>query len=107
MSLNTAGSVVIGSKTIALQSSGSSMGLAGLIMGAFGSSGPFGSVTVSAPSSPVGSARQGVTNDTGAGVQVFEGRAARLKGLFSVDRMARSVFMTGFVGFVCLMNSSV
>ena len=110
MSLNTAGSVVIGSKTIALQSSGGSVGLAGLIMGAFGSNGPFGSVTGSPPSSTVGSAGLGGTNGTSGGVQVFEGRAARLTGLFLGNGMVGSVglvFLTAFVGFVCSITMCI
>ena len=108
MSLNNAGSVVIGSKTIALQSSGGGVGLGGVIMGAFGSSGPFGSVTGSAPSSAtVGSAGLGGTNGTSAGVQVFKGRGARVKGLFSGDGMVGSVglvSMIAVVGYIYSIN---
>lgn len=110
MSLNTAGSVVVGSKTIALQSSGGSVGLEGLIMGAFGSNGPFGSVTGSPPSSTVGSAGLGGTNGTSGGVQVFEGRAARLKGLSLGNGMVGSVglvFLMAFVGFVCSITMCI
>ena len=80
------------------------MGLEGLIMGAFGSSGPFGSVTGNAPSPTAGSAGQGATNGTSAGVQVFEGRAGRLKGLFLGDRMARSVYLMAVIAYICSIH---
>lgn len=76
VSLDSAGELVVGSKTIALD--GSKVGeLGGLIIGGFGSGGPF-----PAPGSPVvpgTNTTTGLGNGTGFGVQLFEGNAHGLK----------------------------
>lgn len=78
ISLNTAAQLMVGTKTIALKgSSGENAGLGGSIMGAFGTGGPFGTIS-SAPGQ--GNASMGGDNRTGTGVHVFNGGAASSKG---------------------------
>ncbi|KAL9132384.1 MAG: hypothetical protein Q9175_006443 [Cornicularia normoerica] len=86
--LNTAGQLVVGPKTIALQNG--STGLDGLILGAFGSGGPFDPITASLPFPTQGSPSTGAINGTSTGVQVFEGNAVRLNGRFLWSKMAGS-----------------
>ena len=76
VSLDAAGELVVGSKTIALDGSNGE-GLGRLIMGGFGSGGPAPS-----PASPLvagASTTTGSRNGTAVGVQAFEGSAHALK----------------------------
>ena len=76
VSLNKGGQLVIGSKTIPLETD-SGAGLGGLIMGGFGAGGPFGGRS---PSPSGGTSSNGTGNRTSASVAVFQGGAESLKG---------------------------
>ena len=92
VSLNTATQLVIGSKTIPLESengvsSGQTAGLGGLIIGGFGNGGPFGTTS---PSPAQGNVSGGGGNSTNTSVQAFQGNAANLQGHFLRNSMAVS-----------------
>ena len=76
VSLNSAGELVVGSKTIALGSS-SEGGFGELIMGGFGSGGPF--PPPGSPLVPGTYTTSGLGNGTAFGVQPFQGKAHGLK----------------------------
>lgn len=97
VSLDPAGELVVGSKTIALEGP-SGGGLGGLIMGGFGSGGPF-----SAPESPslAGSNKTlGAENGTTLGVQEFQGSARDLKSSISGRLLAVVMVTTAVLGMV-------
>ena len=98
VSLNTDAQLVIGSKTIRLQSedtgsSGQTAGLGGLIMGGFGNGGPFRPFVSGSPALAQGNVSTGAGNGTDPGVGVFKGDAARLKGGSLWNRMAVSAIV--------------
>lgn len=76
VSLDSAGDLVVGLKTVALDDP-TGGGLGGLIMGGFGSGGPFPSP--GSPSVPGNSTTMGSGNGTAFGVQPFRGDAHGLK----------------------------
>ena len=85
VSLNTAAQLVVGSKTIPLESenagsSAQTADLAGLIMGAFGNGGPFARFASGSPALTRGNGSAGASNGTNPGIYVFGGEAARLNG---------------------------
>ena len=101
VSLNTASQLVVGSETIPLGSgrtgsNGQTAGLGGLIMGGFGSGGPFRPFASNSPlSTSQGNLSATAGNGTGNGVQVFAGDAANIKGGFLRYHIGLS--MTGMV----------
>lgn len=99
VSLNTAGQLVVGPKTIALQNG--STGLDGLILGAFGSGGPFDPVTASLPFPTRGSPSTGAITGTSTGVQVFEGNTVRLNGRSLWSKMAGSIIAISILAYSC------
>ncbi|CAD6588434.1 MAG: hypothetical protein ASARMPREDX12_003327 [Alectoria sarmentosa] len=99
VSLNTAGQLVVGSDTMTLQSG--STGLDGLIMGAFGSGGPFGLFSTNLPSPTQGSVSTGAGNSTSTGVQVFSGNAASLKDRYSWIKITVSVIAMSVLVYIC------
>ena len=108
VSLNTAAQLVVGSKTIPLESepagsSGQSAGLAGLIMGGFGNGGPFGPVAGISPSpaSARGNVTTGAVNGTSPGVQIFAGNAVRLKTHSLRDTTAVAAIVVSFLSYMC------
>lgn len=106
VSLNTAAQLVVGSKTIPLESgnpgsSGETAGLGGLIMGGFGAGGPFGAFSTGSPSSTQGNGSTVAGNGTSAGVQVFSGNAVSLKGHYLWGKMALSVIAMSVLAHVC------
>lgn len=105
VSLNTAAQLVVGSKTIALEkssgSSGETAGLGGLIVGAFGSGGPFEPFSTNSPTSTQGNSSTGAVNGTSTSVQAFEGNAASLKGRSLWWKMAASVIAMSVLAYMC------
>ena len=105
VSLNTDSQLVVGSKTISLESgkagqSGQRAGLGGLIMGGFGLGGPFGPFASGSPPSTQGNVSTAATIGTGNGVQEFAGDAVDLKrGGF---RSSVGLSMVGMVVLVYL-----
>ncbi len=87
ISLNTAAQLIVGSKTIPLESENA--GLGGLIMGGFGNGGPFGPFASNSPALAQVNVSTGASNGT-TGVQLFRGHAARSKGGSLWNRMAMS-----------------
>ena len=83
VSLNTAGQLVVGSKTIGLTSE--SAGLGGLVMGAFGASGPIGS-TMPAPGE--GNVSNGTIDSANTRVEISRGEAEDSKSGLSVWKPA-------------------
>ena len=105
VSLNTAAQLVVGTKTIPLESenagsSGQTADLGGLIMGGFGNGGPFGPFRSSSPALAPGDVSPGAGDGT-TGVQVFRGHAARLKGGSLCDLMAVSAMVLSILGSMC------
>ena len=74
ISLDSAGELVLGSRTVTLQSP--SEGLGGLIMGGFESHGPFATTS---PSQTTGNSSARAGNGTSSSVQSFEGKAEKLE----------------------------
>ena len=74
VSLGSSGSLVVGSQTVVLGAPTGSLG--GLIVGGFGSGGPTAN-----GSSTSGLVPTGANNGTDSGVQIFKGKAARLRWL--------------------------
>ena len=98
LSLNTAGQLVVGSKTVTLSSGDTALG--GLVMGAFGSGGPFGPFNTNSPSPTRGNSSTGAVNGTSGDVQVFEGSAARLKVRSIWEKVAVSVLAMSVLGYI-------
>ena len=108
VSLNTAAQLVIGSKTIPLDSengvsSGQTTGLGGLIMGGFGNGGPFGPFGTSSLLPGKGNVSSGGGNGTNSSVQVqpFKGNAAHLQGHFLWNSMAVAAIATCILKYLC------
>lgn len=83
VSLNTAAQLIVGSKTIPLESenggsSGQTADLGGLIVGGFGNEGPFGPFGTNSPSPALGNNSAAIGNGTSNGTTVFEGKAGNL-----------------------------
>lgn len=106
ISLNTAAQLVVGSKTIPLEServgsSGETAGLGGLIMGGFGAGGPFGRFSTNSPTPTQGNTSTGAVNGTNTGVQAFKGDAASLEGRFLGNKLAVSVIAISVLAYMC------
>ena len=106
VSLNAAAQLVVGSKTIALDSenagsSSGTAGLGGLIMGGLGAGGPFGAFSTGSPSSTQGNGSRVAGNGTSAGVLVFSGNAVSLKDHFLWGKIAVSVIAMSVLAYVC------
>ena len=84
VSLNNAGQLVVGSKTVGLTRE--SAGLGKLIMGAFGADGPQDSSTTPAPVR--GNFSNGTADGTNTGVEIFKGQAEGLDSGLSVWKTA-------------------
>ena len=105
LSLNTAAQLVVGSKTIPLES-GETAGLGGLIVGALGSGGPFEPFNTNSPTTTQGKSSTGAANGTNANgtnanVQAFEGDAASLKGPSLWWKMAALVVAMSVLTYMC------
>ena len=105
VSLNTAAQLVVASKTIPLEegagSSGATAGLGGLILGAFGSGRPFEPFNTDSPTTTQGNSSTGAVNHTNTNLQVFEGKAASLKGRPLWWKMAASVIAMSVLAYMC------
>ena len=106
VSLNTAAQLVIGSKTIPLESensvsSGQTAGLGGLIMGGFGNGGPFRPFGTHSPSPAEGNVSRGSGNGTNMSVQAFQGNAANLQGRSSWNSIAVAAIAMCILMYLC------
>lgn len=106
VSLDTAAQLMVGSKTIPLGSEKAglrekSVGLAGLVMGAFGSGGPFGPFETNPAAPAQGNVSTGGVNGTSAGVLVFRGSGASLKSRYWWSKMAVSATVMAALMCVC------
>ena len=101
ISLNTAAQLVVGSKTIPLESerAGSSGETAGL--GGLGAGGPFGPFSTKSLSPTQGSISTGAVNGTNTGVQAFKGDAASSQSRFFGNKMAGSVIAISVLAYMC------
>lgn len=94
ISLNTAAQLIVGSKTMPLESgtagsSGQTAGLGGLTMGSSGNGGPFGPFSTNSPSPTQGNVSTGAENGASNGTKIFEGKAGNLQ--YSWNSVAVSV----------------
>ncbi|KAL9068542.1 MAG: hypothetical protein Q9161_006087 [Pseudevernia consocians] len=106
VSLNTDAQLVIGSKTIPLESengvfSGQTASLGGLILGGFGNGGPFGPFGTISPSPANGNLPTGGGNGTNTSVQAFQGNAAGLQDPFSWNSMAVAAIAMCTLMYLC------